>query len=208
MNKFFKKFLQITADLISQPHYKITLIYAIVGILWIFFSDSLLTLITKDPAVITKISMAKGWAFIIITACLLYALIRNNNARTKKTFDALSESETKYRELFENANEAIMLIELGTESVPTKFLEVNETACRWIGLTRKELLSMPADDLAVTALNKDIDTFKKEVLIENKRQFEAVLTRKDGSTFNLEFYINIIEFKGKRVLLITAREYH
>jgi len=51
-------------------------IYLAVGISWILFSDTVVTLVFRDPATIRLISIAKGWLFILITAVLLHILIR------------------------------------------------------------------------------------------------------------------------------------
>jgi PAS domain S-box-containing protein len=51
-------------------------IYLLVGVLWILFSDRTAAQITSDPALLTQISIYKGWGFIVITALILYLLIR------------------------------------------------------------------------------------------------------------------------------------
>src|SRR6266508_5783505 len=54
---------------------RIVTVYAILGGLWITFSDMLVLSIVSDPQLITKISIAKGFLFITVTAIFLYALI-------------------------------------------------------------------------------------------------------------------------------------
>jgi len=55
---------------------KIALIYAAVAGLWILFSDELLATLATDPEVLTRLSILKGWLFVIVTAAMLYWLIR------------------------------------------------------------------------------------------------------------------------------------
>jgi signal transduction histidine kinase len=55
---------------------RITLIYLIVGALWILFSDRLLAALTDDPAVLTRLGTFKGWFYVLATAGLLYLLMR------------------------------------------------------------------------------------------------------------------------------------
>ncbi len=55
---------------------KIALIYAVVAGLWILFSDELLASLFADPATIIRVSIIKGWLFVILTAVMLYWLIR------------------------------------------------------------------------------------------------------------------------------------
>ena len=51
-------------------------LYLFVGVLWILFSDQVVATITSDPAVLTQLSIYKGWGFMFVTALMLYLLIR------------------------------------------------------------------------------------------------------------------------------------
>ncbi|HEX6268892.1 MAG TPA: PAS domain S-box protein [Anaerolineales bacterium] len=55
---------------------KIAGLYLLFGGLWILFSDQLAARITSDPVLLTKISLYKGWGYVLVTAFLLYWLIR------------------------------------------------------------------------------------------------------------------------------------
>lgn len=55
---------------------KIAIIYAFAGGLWILFSDNLLSIITEDTLTLTRLQTVKGWFYVIVTAMLLYLLIR------------------------------------------------------------------------------------------------------------------------------------
>ena len=57
---------------------KIVFAYVVAAGLWILFSDELLAFLFTDIATITRLSILKGWFFIIVTAVLLYALIRGH----------------------------------------------------------------------------------------------------------------------------------
>ena len=57
---------------------KIAGLYLFIGGLWILFSDQLAARITSDPVLLTRISLYKGWGFILVTAFLLYWLIREH----------------------------------------------------------------------------------------------------------------------------------
>lgn len=59
---------------LSSP-VKISLIYAIFGVLWIFLSDSLLAWLISDINLLTQIQMMKGWIYVSITTILLYSLV-------------------------------------------------------------------------------------------------------------------------------------
>ena len=55
-------------------------LYLLLGCLWILFSDQLAAVIAPDQATLTKLSMFKGWGYVLVTALLLYWLIRRHTA--------------------------------------------------------------------------------------------------------------------------------
>jgi len=60
---------------------RITAIYLFTGALWILFSDQLLTTLTDDPSLLTRLEIYKGWFYVLATAGLLHVLIRHADAQ-------------------------------------------------------------------------------------------------------------------------------
>lgn len=81
---------------------RISLLYAVTGGLWILFSDGLLALLTSDPVALSRLQTFKGWAFISVTALLLYALVSRYASEMKRQWETLRESEEIQRLLIEN----------------------------------------------------------------------------------------------------------
>jgi PAS domain S-box-containing protein len=69
---------------------RIAVIYLIVGCLWILFSDQLVAAISTSSAMMTQLSMLKGWVYVLGTALLIYWLIHEETA-------ALRASEEQIR---------------------------------------------------------------------------------------------------------------
>ena len=63
---------------------KTPLIYAIFGILWIFFSDTLLEILAPNREVLTQVQTIKGWLYVIVTTGLLFLLIMRDTQRAQK----------------------------------------------------------------------------------------------------------------------------
>jgi len=59
----------------------------------------------------------------------------------KLTEIALRESEGKSRVIFNNANDAIFLVEMGDNGIPAHIVEVNDVACQRTGLSRDQMIS-------------------------------------------------------------------
>ena len=77
------------------PHYRIVLVYLLVGIAWIFFSDISVEYLFSGERV-TQIQHFKGWAFVILTAAFLYVLIRHDfkaiQAANRKILDSIEQA--------------------------------------------------------------------------------------------------------------------
>ena len=76
-----------------KSYQKITLVYFLVGVAWIFFSDRLLTSLASSTEILTSLQTYKGWFFIILTSLLLYLLVR-------KDYRALEQREKEKYEIF------------------------------------------------------------------------------------------------------------
>ncbi len=64
--------------------FRIAAIYFVVSALWIVFSDETLSRIVHNPRTITQISIYKGWAFVFLSALLIYFLVRKGIQESEK----------------------------------------------------------------------------------------------------------------------------
>lgn len=60
---------------------KISLTYAFFGIMWILFSDNILSFVVKDISTLLLIQTFKGALYVVITTLLLYFLINRDYQR-------------------------------------------------------------------------------------------------------------------------------
>ncbi len=65
----------------SRIALRTSLLYAAAGVAWILTSDGAMLAVSRDPAVLARLSVFKGWAFVGATALLLYATLRTQLAR-------------------------------------------------------------------------------------------------------------------------------
>ncbi|HTZ51752.1 MAG TPA: ATP-binding protein [Spirochaetia bacterium] len=90
---------------------RIVLTYAVVAGAWIYFSDTILGSIVRDPQAMVRLSVLKGFAFIVVTGALLHVLIARRIRRIRGVTEALSESEARFRSYVENAPFAILVFD-------------------------------------------------------------------------------------------------
>jgi signal transduction histidine kinase len=77
---------------------KVTLIYFLIGFLWILFSDRLIYKLEETGNAITTIQTYKGWFFISVTSLLLYFLIRNEIKKKNQIESDLVKARIKAEE--------------------------------------------------------------------------------------------------------------
>lgn len=95
----------------SSAAIHIVVIYVIVGCIWILFSDRLLEIMATDRLQSARIAMLKGWAFVGLTATLLYLLIHRSVARQQATEQALRVAEGSFRNMLETVHLAAVMLD-------------------------------------------------------------------------------------------------
>lgn len=69
----------------------ITLVYAGISVLWIYFSDQVLAALAGDPETFTRWSVYKGIAFVFVTSLLLLVLIGRAYGALEKAYAELRQ---------------------------------------------------------------------------------------------------------------------
>jgi PAS domain S-box-containing protein len=104
-----------------------------------------------------------------------------------------------FRRLIDQSNDAVEVVDPET----LRFLDVNEKACKDLGYTREELLSMTVFDI-----DREIDESKQAKMLEELRNSgfviqQSIHTRKDGSTFPVEISLRRVELDRSYVVTVT-----
>ena len=69
--------------------YRITVLYILIGALWILFSDRLVLSLTRDPQEINFLSIYKGWLYVLVTGILLFLLIKKESRKRNNLYNEL-----------------------------------------------------------------------------------------------------------------------
>jgi PAS domain S-box-containing protein len=113
----------------------------------------------------------------------------------------ISESGKKYRNLFNNSNDPIFILDL-----KGRFVEVNEMACGKLGYTRDEFLRLSHSDIASADSIDFISEKTGRLNRETQFIFESSLLAKDGKATTVEMNAKIIDFMGGECVLCIARD--
>jgi PAS domain S-box-containing protein len=137
---------------------KIAGLYLIIGVLWILFSDQAVAFLAHDPATLVRINIAKGWGFMVVTAILLYGLIRHQTNQILK-------NEELYRLLAENTVDVIWILDLNTQ----QFTYVSPAVERLRGYTPDEVLKQTMTE----ALTAESAQYIGEILPKRLAEYQA-----------------------------------
>jgi PAS domain S-box-containing protein len=115
--------------------------------------------------------------------------------KRKQAEDALVESEERYRDLFENANDLIQSV-----NASGRFLYVNRAWRETLGYSEAEIANMNVFDIIHPDFKQDcLQKFYRVLSGEKLEQVEAAFLTKDGQTIFLEGNINCKFVEGNPV---------
>ncbi|MGE5258093.1 MAG: PAS domain S-box protein [Hyphomicrobiales bacterium] len=185
----------------TRTAFKIALIYALISVAWILFSDQLLAATATSVRTLTVMQMVKGWAFVLTTSVLIFYLMRQEMSRFFKADEAQRASEANFRLLVENSRDIILFI----RRADGRILEANSAAAMAYGYSLDELLRLRVQDL------RDPNTLD---LVPNQMAkadtegilFETTHRRKDGSCFPVEISSRGATINGMRTLVSVGRD--
>lgn len=124
---------------------RIAVLYAVLGGVWIFFSDRLAALLFPSPEAFTLAATVKGWVYVLVTALLLYALIERGVKELTASREALRVSEANFRALVQRAGSIIFRMDR-----QGRITFVNDYALKLFGCTLDEVLGKPATGIVVS----------------------------------------------------------
>ncbi len=131
---------------------------------------------------------------------------KNSFLRVFNDITELKLSESKYRQLFNSANDAVFLIKADKTGMPKQFLEVNDLACNKLGYTKGELLALSPIDLLSTKSKQKISAIREKFLNNKQITFEIGLIAKNGSEIFFEISSNLFILNDTQVEFAIARD--
>ena len=174
---------------------RITLIYAVIGILWIYFSDRAVVLFFgAEPSLLTLVQTNKGILYVLITSGLLYWLLHLELQHRRK-------DEAKFHLLFAQNPNPMWVYDPHTLA----FLEVNEAAVATYGYSQEEFLKMTIRDIRPVE-----DVAAVEASVANRQSVmdygEWRHKTKDGKLLHVEITSQQLDYEGREGVLVVAHD--
>jgi PAS domain S-box-containing protein len=124
----------------------------------------------------------------------------------KRAEEQLKESEEKFRLIFDEAEDSIVLNEMMENGLPGKIIEANEATTKRLGYTKEELLNMTPKDIVAPEMRAEMAKNAEEIRKKGYAIFENIHMTKDGRRIPVEVNNHIMEFKGKKIALTVVRD--
>jgi len=164
---------------------RIVATYAVVAGLWIYTSDRLLGMLARDPDILTRYSVLKGFFFIAVTVFILYQLIAGYIEKSKQAEAEVRESRKLLSAVIEGTSDAVYVKDLDG-----RYLHFNSAASRYTGKCHAEVLG------------KD-DTFlfpPEEARALMKRDREVMAARATAT-----FEETLTDATGKQIMFLSTK---
>lgn len=193
---------------------KVTLLYLVLGLLWILLSDKALSLMVADDILAMKMVQSyKGCAYVLFTAVLLYVLVKRYNrelndkiAKLLESREKLIASEENYRLLFETSPMPVMIYDPVTERI----LKVNRAALGYYGYSVDEfshmsLLQIEEEaELDLSTLEEKLNIPKHDGMIHAHGIHRH--RKKDGKLTYVFMQGSTITYRGVRAYIVMVTD--
>jgi PAS domain S-box-containing protein len=158
---------------------RVVLLYAGFSGLWILLSDRAVGALVRDPAVMTLVSIAKGWVFVAVTAAMLFVMV-------KRLVGSVATREAKLQTIIHTIPDLVWLKD--PEGV---YLGCNRAFERFFGAREVDIVGKTDHDF----VSRDLADFFRQ------KDLEAI---EAGETRLNEEWITLVE-TGQKVLLETLK---
>jgi len=125
---------------------------------------------------------------------ILQATVRDVT-KFKQAGRALRESEERYRALFENSAEGILVADIANK----QFLYANSAICRMLGYSKEELTRMSVSDIhPKNSLDNVFSDFEAQSRGEKTLASLTPCLRKDGTIIYSDIVTTVVEIQGRK----------
>jgi PAS domain S-box-containing protein len=163
------------------------------------------TLMTSEPHEVSNLtSYQKNWVLrsypVRDDSGMLTGIVEivTDTTESRHAEEAMRQSEQKYRDLFENANDIIFILDFGG-----KILSCNAAASKTYGYEREQMLGLSIEDLmdrdSLPAVREFIRRILSNMDVQNAQEF--LTYTKAGEAVHVEVNARIMVENGMRVAI-------
>lgn len=170
--------------------YKIVVVYAFLGSLWIIFSDKFLFYFVQHPESLTSFQTYKGWLYVISTAILFFFFLKKHLMAQRETQISLINRNKELMESQQELNVSNQTLKAYSETI----LNTNEEL---IGANVKAKENELKFQTIFENSKDGIVLLKKGEIIFSNLIFAKILGFKKGKDFLKKPFVNILNLQDK-----------
>lgn len=180
----------------NSGRFKIPLIYATIGILWIAFSDAVIfKLFDGLPEVFRIFSISKGVFFVCFTAIILYLLLDKQRSK-------ILANEEEYTNIYKGNPNPIWFY--NPENF--KFVSVNDAAITKYGYSKAEFLAMTIMDIRPESDAQKVVSSYQQMSDQLHQSGVWKHLKKDGTLIYVNISSHKTRFEDKDVVMVMAQD--
>jgi len=182
---------------------RISVIYLLVGSLWILLSDKIIEWLIPDPHTLILVSLFKGWFYVLASAWLIYLLVRaalqkiaQTNLQLSKANRQLADSSDEYRQLYHEYVEKEALLKAMINSIPdlvfykdpdSNYLGCNKAFEQFVAKSEEEIIGKNDYDLFDETVAESFRRMDQEMLsLHRSHSNEEYVNYPDGTSVCLD----------------------
>jgi PAS domain S-box-containing protein len=135
-------------------------------------------------------------------APLLFITHIQDITERKRAEEALLESETRYRSIFDSSADGIVIIDPGTSAM----IDFNQQACTQLGYTREEFGCLKISDIDLLDGTEEVKARIQKVIKTGYDEFETLHRTKHGGQRNVHVTAQYISIGGKSLQHCICRD--
>jgi PAS domain S-box-containing protein len=120
--------------------------------------------------------------------------------------EALAKAERHYRLMFNSVSDALLVHKFGEDGLPSRFHEVNDSACRHLGYTRDELLRLGPDDIDAPEERSATPARAQRIIADGHLMWEGTHVAKDGRRIPVEINTHLVDLDGEQTIISCVRD--
>lgn len=144
-------------------------------------------------------------SIFLVSFILFGVIISRLVSKRRQADDAIRINEKRYRMLFENAGDAIFILDAEGEN-PGRIVAANQAAAEMHGYTIGELLALNITDLDTPETAKKAPGRIQSMLKEERIKTEAIHRKRDGTTLPVEISAGLFELENHKYILAFDRD--
>ncbi len=118
----------------------------------------------------------------------------------------LRESEEKFRDIFNHANDGIQIYEFTEGGVLGRFMDINAVGCNMLGYSREEMLGLAPADISTDYYDPTREEIQTTLRNTGEARFVTGHRRKDGVIVPVEVNAHVVKLQGQNVVISVVRD--